>query len=112
MVGVQPLVQPALFNQRPRLARKKPARGFSRKISNAPAPRLVPTGAGDLIGFAPAEVEALNGYAKSPATRLLEFGFFPARVIGRGLHLGKQKLVAGALAIVLREWRPDDTNFS
>ena len=63
----------------------------------------MPTGAGDLIGLAPAVLEALDRYMKSPPAGLLEFGFRPARAIRRGLHLFKQILKTLALPRARRE---------
>jgi hypothetical protein len=71
--------------------------GLARKSLAWAAPRLIPTGAGDPNGFPPAVLEAANRYMKSLLADLLQFGFRPARAIGRGLHLLKQMLITTAL---------------
>src|SRR5437667_12073360 len=64
----------------------------------------MPTGVGDLVGFAPAIIETVNRYMKSPSADLLEFVFPPVRAVRRGLHLLQQILIASALRRVLGEW--------
>jgi hypothetical protein len=90
---------------------KKLAGGFTEKVLAWRAPRLIPTGAGDLNGLAPAIIEALNRYMKSPPAELLEFGFPPVRPIRRGLHLLHQMVITIAPR-VLGEWPWDIANLA
>ncbi len=85
--------------------------GFSEKFSVWAAPGLIPAGAGDLNGLAPAVIEAVNRYMESPSAGLLEFGFRPARAIGRGLHLLQQILITIALTRILGEWPNESAEF-
>ena len=78
--------------------------GLTRRFSAWRAARLIPTGAGDLNGLAPAVLEAINRYAKTLAAVILDFGFRPVRAIGRGLHLPQQVSITIALRRVLGEW--------
>jgi hypothetical protein len=75
--------------------------GLARKFLAGAAPGLSPTGATCLNSLAPAVVEAVNRYTKSPSAGLLELGFRRARAIGRGLHLFQQVSITIALRRVL-----------
>ena len=76
--------------------------GLTRRFSRAA--RLIPTGAGDLNGLAPAVPEAFKPHAKTPAAVFLDFGFRPVRAIWRRLHLPQQISITIALPRVLGEW--------
>jgi hypothetical protein len=75
--------------------------GLARKFLAGAAPGLTPMGATCLNSLAPAVVEAVNRYTKSPSAGLLDLGFGRARAIGRGLHLFQQVSITIALRRVL-----------
>ena len=77
--------------------------GLTRRFSAWRAARLIPTGAGDHNGLAPAVLEAINRYAKTLAAVILDFGFRPVRAVGRGLHFPQQVSITIALRRVLGE---------
>jgi hypothetical protein len=77
--------------------------GLTRKISAWRAPRLIPTGAGDHNGLAPAVLEAVDRYMKPQSANFLVIGFPPGRAIRRRLHLLHQISITIALSRILGE---------
>jgi hypothetical protein len=84
--------------------------GFTRKSLAARAAGLIPTGAGDLNGLAPAVLEAALRYMKTPPASFLELGFRPVRAIRGGLHLPQQIFITSALRRILGKWPWDVAN--
>ena len=88
-------------------SKKKYLGGFTRKFLAGWAAGLIPTGAADLNGLAPAVIEAVNCYAKAVSAKCFVFGFPLGRAIRRGPHLLQQISVTSAFPGVLGKWPLD-----